>query len=838
MTSIKNQFSTIKIYIMKKLITSLFVMLAVSLSIQAQVAWDQVKVSTTDTPGADTVYFNLSNRSTGQSLALIGTDSITSLPRVDTYAIGDSAVWRIIKGVSMGTTARIRMINVKTGQYLYLGVKGGTTKKPYMGPRIDPFNGTKDFLLYDRGPRVPAEYYYNIMDETGSILNNLTAGNIGIGTAGGDSRHMFRFNKKSGPQPKAALLPTPALELTALETELGAGSSVTLNAKVTKADNDLLGLALLYNGATVIDTLSLDANGQGSFVYSGLKYGIENFVLVYTGDANYEPADLKLSVNVGPSPNAKATKVELTLAATSEVHKDVPLSIAVKTSTDDIVSQGSVLVYVNGIAKNRVVLDVLGTGSVNFPNLLVGTENIKAVYFGDKMAYLDSDTARVTIDITPSTATVKPYPVYFDLCDQPEIAAYDRMLNRTATAARPYSKSFTTDSLPGITISDTINNTFKIKYSALGTTYDKIDNCYNRADIISAPLGSSRPTWIKFKTPWLNEGSYNVYISHRVSGDPKTNMSSVKMDDKELYFPNEEMYGRWFKSWSGSNTKRQWNAKAHSGNMAMNYIGSVKLDKSASHSLKITVVAENGAEYNMDMLQFIPVDMDSVKINTTAAVSMANKYYPMFDWTGFARQADFAAASVPATYADFTNFGIAHQVADQTDWGIKYSHTIDSVGLDSAIISGDKYVANYVTVYRAEDKWTRVSEGYSSDATFNYTCELPKGNYYYQTINFTDLGDGAVDYRKFIKDGYFTAGEPNAVNNTKVSNIKAYAYANMLTVKGIKVGATVMLTDLTGRIVVNTVSTSDVFTKTLKPAIYIIKVVSGNDVLRTKVIVR
>ncbi len=534
----------------------------------------------------------------------------------------------------------------------------------------------------------------------------------------------------------------------------------------------------------------------------------------------------------------KKTIVNLSAPTTSELYKDVTVTFSVTTPENDFVSKGDVLLFVNNIVKNRIPVDVLGTGTVTLPNLLVGDENIWALYVGDRINYTSSDTAKHVVSITPSTASVKPYPVYFDLCDQPEIIAWDRARGVTTATPRSYSHSFRCDSIPGISVTTDTLSTMKVGYYLGGSTYGKIDDCYNRADWVTIPLGSNRPTHVTFKTPWLNSGSYNIYISHRVSGDPKTNMTTLNMDGKELYFPNEEMYGRWFKSWASANNRRRWNAKAHSGSMGMNYIGSVSVDNSGTHSLTINVAAENGATYNVDMLEFIPVDMDSLSINTTAAVSMAKVYYPMFDWVGFARQPGYDAATVPTTYADFTNFAISYQVTDQTDWGTKYTHIIDSVGLKTVLIGTDQFAANYVTVYRAEDKWTRVSEGYGDTNLFNYSCELPKGNYYYETINFVDLADGAADFRTFINSGYFTVQAPDAVVNTNTSKIIAFAKGNILTITGIKAGAKIMVTDLLGKIVVNTTSNSDVFTKTLKPAIYLVKVLSENDTKTSKIIVK
>lgn len=534
----------------------------------------------------------------------------------------------------------------------------------------------------------------------------------------------------------------------------------------------------------------------------------------------------------------KATVVQLTAPSASEAHKDVVVNITVKTPQNEIVSSGDVLLYINKLVKNRITLDVLGTGSVTFPNLLVGDANISAVYIGDHINYSNSDTAKTVISITPSTASVKPYPVYFDLCDQPEFVAWDRQRGMTTASVRPYGKTFPLDSLAGIVISDTITNTFKVGYQLEGSNYSdaKIDNAYNRADFVTVPLGSSRPTWVKFKTPWLNAGSYNIYISSRVSGDPKTNMASITMDNKELYFPNEEMYGRWLKSWAGTNNTRRWNAKVATPNLRMIYLGSASVDNSGTHSLKINVLPENGQTFNFDMLQFIPVDMDSLSINQTAAVSVAKTYYPLFDWVGFARQPGYDVAAVPTTYADFTNFAIPYQVADMTDWGTKYSYTIDSIGLTKKVIGTDEYVANYVTIYRAEDKWTRVAEGYGNTTTFDFTGELPKGDYYYETINYTDLGDGAQDYRTFISAGTFSVG-PNAVDNFKSSKIKAFASNRILTITGIDAGARILVVDLTGRVLVNETTKSNLFTKQLSQGAYVVKVVSG-ETLRTKVIVK
>ena len=151
----------------------------------------------------------------------------------------------------------------KTGKYLYTGKKGGTVKRVYVADYNDPLNGGKDFTLVDKGQRVNAEYYYNNVDNEGSLLNNLSAtATIGFGTSSntGTSTYMFRFYSKKGPLPKADLLPSPTVEISTAQSTLTVGGSVVLDIKVTKGTNDLLGVTKLYMGTTLLSTLSLDAD--------------------------------------------------------------------------------------------------------------------------------------------------------------------------------------------------------------------------------------------------------------------------------------------------------------------------------------------------------------------------------------------------------------------------------------------------------------------------------------------------------------------------------------------------------------------------------------------------
>ena len=247
--------------------------------------------------------------------------------------------------------------------------------------------------------------------------------------------------------------------------------------------------------ATAADKVSIHI-GDDIYIYDETSTDL----IVLVGGVNEMTLRFKKAV-------PKAAILQIAAPSTSELYKDVKFDITVKTPENDPVGMGYVLFYVNNIAKNRIDVDVLGTASVVMPNLLVGDAQIAALYVGDRINYSSSDTAKAVVAITPSTATVKPYPVYFDLVDQPEIAAWDRARGMTTATPRGYSYSFRSDSLPGITVTDDTLSTWKVGYYYAGSTYDKLDNSYNRADYVTVPLGSGRPTSVKFKTPWLNEGS-------------------------------------------------------------------------------------------------------------------------------------------------------------------------------------------------------------------------------------------------------------------------------------------------------------------------------------------
>lgn len=441
---------------MKKLITSLFVLLAIVFSAHGQYgSYNQFKYSSNTALflNQDTAYVSITARPAQYQMICTSSAGVLKAVASNTaYDCGDSLVWRVIKGASIGTIPTVRLMNVRTGEFLYQGLNGGATVVAYVAPQTDPNNGNKDFTIVEQGIyKTFFAYFIEDMSNGGLEIANGTLGAINLLAP---SKNIgWSFSLRKGPQPKVTRF-APTVAITTSDVISIVGGTINLDIQVTKGANDLLGTLKLYHNTTLITTLPLDANGHATYVYSGLIDGVESFSAAYTGDAYYDPENSTVSVSPVSNPAALNTMVSLDLPVTSEFTKDAKLSIVVKTSAGDPVGQGKVFVYVNGVKKNNIVVDALGLGSVTFNNLMLGTTNIKAVYFGDKMAYLNSDTTRVSIEITPTTSSVKPYPVYFDVCNQPVMDKWASLYVSPSHTAW-VGHAFPQDSVPGISMDST-----------------------------------------------------------------------------------------------------------------------------------------------------------------------------------------------------------------------------------------------------------------------------------------------------------------------------------------------------------------------------------------------
>jgi len=790
---------------MRKFFTLLAALWVVISALSAQVQWNQIKVSTTKTPGADTAYFAISCRGTyAQSICSALSDSVKAITLSSVFAPGDSTVWYVVKGAPYGTIPRVRIINSRTGQYLYVGKKGGTSSVVYVAPRVDPFNGLKDLYLADNLWTKGTVQYYGLEDLDRNRIGNWETGKLSVYSATAakyaNANNQWYFSSRKGPQPKPTGLTVPEITAFPIEDVLYANGSTTISVSLKKDTYDFTAQALIYHGNVLINTLDLSKSGTGTFNYSGLALGTESFTVVYPGDDHYGVADATISLNVIQAVTALPTHLDASLPTTAEVHQELNLNLTVTDSKSAAVSQGSVFVYINDILRNKLTVDSQGKATLVIPNLIQGIHSIKTIYKGDGINYLSSDTVRNSITVSPSTSKVVPYPVYFDLCNQPAIRAWNYKYPILSTNATTLSHAFSKDSLPEIRLEI---DSAKVTYNSLALLYTNADlkDYYNHADNIVLSLGSSRSKWVKFRTPWLNEGSYNVYLSQRL---PNSSLilpiTSVTLDDKELYWPEQELTGRWLNFLGTTNNTRRWNAKLHSALVPLFYLGAVKVDKSDVHDLKISVADQGGSDaITLDMLQFIPVDQDSVTVNNSATTNFSKVYYPLFDLGGFA---SFPGGVPYSSFLSYADMAAPYQAQDITQY-TKIPYTLTGlVHSDENIYFG----TDYVTIYR-KDQWTRVTEGpILSDATFS--TELEAGTYYYEEVNYSPVdGVGTSGRKHLIQNGTFTVSDNTDVKKTSASNLNVSVVNGTILITGLKEKTSIRITDVAGRVIVNSIAT-------------------------------
>jgi len=512
-----------------------------------------------------------------------------------------------------------------------------------------------------------------------------------------------------------------------------------------------------------ISTARVITNQAVSSVYKALASDKLN--IIYGGDYYiYDQTSIdSATVAIGGSEinlrfnkaTPKNTVVTISAPTIAELYHDVTVNFTVKTPTSDPVSQGTVNILVSGVLKNTVIPDALGKCSITFPNLLVGTENIKAFYVGDRIAYTSSDTVGVSVVMTPSTSSVIPYPVYYDLGTMPEIMKY-RLKYTTATTART-SIAFAGDSLKSFTLSTDTLTTTKNMYANWGayafTIPLKTADYYGASDAFNVPYGNGvRPSWMSFATPWLNKGAYNIYMNQRTNLLTDGMKTTALMDGKSLYYPNAELLPYSIRS-NGNNNGRRWNANTNDVMNQMAYLGSVVIDASGVHTLKLSCTSTSETGVNqiawLDMMEFVPVDQDSVNVNITAKAGLAKTYYPLFNSGGYA----LPNITPFVTYASCNDLAVSYQAVDQTVYA-KNPCTLQHLGVTDPNLG--LMGVDYIVVFK-NDKWTRVSEGMVNTSDSTYTCNLADGEYYYQEYNYTEnpVILGSMGSRIWMKDGMF-----------------------------------------------------------------------------------
>jgi hypothetical protein len=192
------------------------------------------------------------------------------------------------------------------------------------------------------------------------------------------------------------------------------GQPIDLTANVSVTGNGTAtGNVTFYNGANVIGSAPLNANGSATFTTGNLSVGTGTLKAVYSGSDNFltsTSANLTQTVN-------KASTVSTVISSLnpSVVGQFVGLSASVFVLSPGIGSPTGNVTFFNGnTSLGSGTLNGSGTATLNLANLPVGNQTITVTYAGDANFTTSNSTAltqvvnKTVANVTLTSTTVSP----------------------------------------------------------------------------------------------------------------------------------------------------------------------------------------------------------------------------------------------------------------------------------------------------------------------------------------------------------------------------------------------------------------------------------------------
>jgi hypothetical protein len=302
---------------------------------------------------------------------------------------------------------------------------------------------------------------------------------------------------------------------------------------------------------------------------------------------------------------------------------------------------------------------------------------------------------------------LKPYPVYYPMADMIE---FNYGATTWVKEANMTSMNWYNNSLNGVAVANNTTNCTGLSYITVPYNNNKAVP-YGRC--ASLPIGYNRAMYITMKTPYLNPGTYRIYLGTCWNSTTSRTCECLfpKLDSVALTNPNDTTY-RAFNSTATTTAPNKQSVK-YGGTATLRhydiYLGKATITRAGTHTLQF-YSNSGGTDYAFSLLQFIPVtetDLDT------------DYDYPKFDNSG---QVWLSASDLTTTINDTPNSGyyLPYQVSDPTVY-TKYNVT-----LDAGLYFADKIV----TVKRFEDKWTRVFVDTTDASGLCEVASLPAGKYY------------------------------------------------------------------------------------------------------------
>jgi uncharacterized surface protein with fasciclin (FAS1) repeats len=210
-------------------------------------------------------------------------------------------------------------------------------------------------------------------------------------------------------------------------------------------------------------------------------------------------------------------------------------------------------------------------------------------------------------------------PLYWDVADQPELMKLPTFRKAGSPAVSLGAKVSLCAGIIYSNSSATVDNTYNV---------DGISpsNAYANNDLLVLALGgtTARQQWIELVTPMIIKGRYKVWICYRRGDLPSIQASMDYGTPQEQILPNIAVWNDFltspgvaladpnsdnlleasgYKRYAGSNAATNSN---HIGRL----MGTVQIQTTDRHKIRLTKVSGRDGSITIDMIHFIPVDMD------------------------------------------------------------------------------------------------------------------------------------------------------------------------------------------------------------------------------------
>ncbi|MBB5342420.1 Ig-like domain repeat protein [Tunturibacter empetritectus] len=179
-----------------------------------------------------------------------------------------------------------------------------------------------------------------------------------------------------------------------------AGKSDTLTVSITSNGGVPTGVVTFMDGATVLGTAALNAQGIASFTVPSFSTGTHSLTAVYGGDNNNLGTTPALTLNV-----QQATTGVVLSTSGSPSTAGLPVTLSATVTGNGSAPTGSVTFYDGTAALGTSPINAAGLGTISLSSLTVGSHSLTAAYSGDTYNGTSTSPAITQVVVKATTTT-------------------------------------------------------------------------------------------------------------------------------------------------------------------------------------------------------------------------------------------------------------------------------------------------------------------------------------------------------------------------------------------------------------------------------------------------